>query len=163
MSVPHFIHVLLIVQLSLCTSISAAVMPDRTAQLQQVWHDHYDFFQQQQEQHLATHAELDLNAEQTRIAKETEEELRRYEVLSHQLYAGERIRFFNFTAFSQKELKNKLGTGSFHLDDIQNLNITLGYGMEYYLQPTVSIGYEYLSSFPYDRGQLVRVFWNYIF
>lgn len=169
MSVPTFFSKFLVLSLTLYTSFIYADDDVHRGQTQwkAEWQRNvaqpYDFFQEQQELHLATHEELDLNTEQTRIAKQIEEEYKSFDIISHQIYANERIRFFNFTAFSQKDLKNKLGTGSFHLDDIQNLNITLGYGMEYYIKPTVTIGYEYLSSFPYDRGQLVRVFWNYIF
>lgn len=35
--------------------------------------------------------------------------------------------------------------------------------MVYQLNKNNRIGYEYLSSFPFDRGQLIRLFWLRIF
>lgn len=45
---------------------------------------------------------------------------------------------------------------SFGLND---LSISLGYGIVYQINQDNRIGYEYLSSFPFDRGQMVRLFW----
>lgn len=45
---------------------------------------------------------------------------------------------------------------SFGLND---LSISLGYGIVYQINQDNRIGYENLSSFPFDRGQMVRLFW----
>lgn len=35
--------------------------------------------------------------------------------------------------------------------------------MTYKINADHKIGYEYISSFPYDRGQLIRIFWIWSF
>jgi hypothetical protein len=50
-------------------------------------------------------------------------------------------------------------TNNLSLDDF---SISLGYGIVYQLNSANRIGYEYLSSFPFDRGQLIR-FFGYVF
>ena len=122
----------------------------------------FNFFEAQQELHYEPAIE-DLNSEQTKIAELNEKEYSRFDVLTHSIFQSERIKFFNFTAFDRNELKNKLDTGHFDLSNLEQLSITFGYGVEYLLKENQTIGYEFLSSFPYDRGRLIRIFWNQTF
>ena len=123
-------------------------------------YDKVDFFKTENELVTPDYDELDLNKTQTAIARQTEKENSRFSILSNQLFKSDKIRIFNFTAFDQNELKDRLGLGNLDLSDLSNIQITFGYGIEYQYQPGKAIGYEYLSAFPYDRGQLVRIFWN---
>ncbi len=43
---------------------------------------------------------------------------------------------------------------------VDDFAVSFGYGMEFKLDPVNKVGYEYVSSFPYDRGQMVRFFWS---
>lgn len=108
---------------------------------------------------------MDQNIEidQKPIPLANENEYSKFSVLNHRIYESDRIRFFNFTAFDQKDLKNKLSSGEFSINDLDSLHITFGYGIEYLLKENQTIGYEFLSSFPYDRGRLIRIFWNQAF
>lgn len=80
-----------------------------------------------------------------------------YATLSNQLYQTERFRVFNYMAYDSQQLSAQAKSGS--LDNISQLSISFGYGVEYLINSHNKIGYEYISSFPYDRGQLVRLFW----
>lgn len=100
-----------------------------------------------------------LNLEQQKFAQEHDDEVKNYNILQNQFYKNERIRIFNHTAFNSNDFKNKLGSGEFNVDGLQALTISFGYGMEFKINNRNRIGYEYLSSFPYNRGQLIRIFW----
>ena len=80
-----------------------------------------------------------------------------YSTLSNQLYQTERFRVFNYMAYDSQQLSAQAKSGS--LDNISQLSISFGYGVEFLVNSHNKIGYEYISSFPYDRGQLVRLFW----
>lgn len=128
---------------------------------------HYDFFKhlnkdetEQVDTELA--AELtntDLNQEQKKLAEEHEKELKNYSVLSNQLYVDERLKIFNYTAFTSDDFKNRISAGQSIHQEVQGLNISMGYGMEFKINKNNILGYEYLSSFPYDRGQMLRIYW----
>ncbi len=82
--------------------------------------------------------------------------------LSNNLFDDGHWRIYNNTQYNLDDL-----SGVYHAEINQailsDLAISLGYGIEYYLQEKQSIGYEYLSSFPYDRGQSVKLFWKWRF
>lgn len=105
-------------------------------------------------------ANEDLNQEQKKLAEEHEQELKNYSVLSNQIYADERFKLFNYTAFTSDDFKNRISAGQSIHQEVQGLNISMGYGMEFKLNKNNTLGYEYLSSFPYDRGQMVRIYWT---
>lgn len=127
----------------------------------------YDFFKHlKQKRDQITYPDMileianaDLNQEQKKLAEEHEQELKNYSVLSNQFYEGERFKVFNYTAFTTDDFKNRVSAGQSAQQDIQGLNISVGYGMEFKINKTNRLGYEYLSSFPYDRGQMVRLYW----
>ncbi|MCH7336870.1 hypothetical protein [Acinetobacter sp. NIPH 2699] len=86
-----------------------------------------------------------------------------YSILHNLFFQDERWRVYNYTAYETNRFNEKMLTGdttNFALDDF---SISLGYGIAYQLNPRHRIGYEYLSSFPYDRGQWIRFFWLGIF
>ena len=100
-----------------------------------------------------------LNEQQKQLAMQHEAMERDYQLLEHDFYTGERIRLFNHTAYQTQDLKAKAtgaSSGQIGLDD---LSISFGYGLEYKVNKSQRIGYEYISTFPYDRGEMVRLFW----
>lgn len=92
------------------------------------------------------------------LAVQHDEEENNYTLLNNDFYENEYIRIFNYTAYNTDSFNNKLGLGELAAD-LDALGISFGYGMEIKLNKRNKLGYEYLSSFPYDRGQLIRIFW----
>jgi hypothetical protein len=86
-----------------------------------------------------------------------------YSVLHNQLFQDERWRVYNYTAYQTNQFNHKMLTGDTSNLSLDDFSISLGYGIVYQLNSTNQIGYEYLSSFPFDRGQLIRLFWLRIF
>lgn len=80
-----------------------------------------------------------------------------YSILSNQLYQTERFRIFNYMAYDSEQLSAQAKSGN--LDNISQLSVSFGYGIEYRVNNRNKVGYEFLSSFPYDRGQMIRLFW----
>ncbi|AWL28287.1 hypothetical protein DJ533_06740 [Acinetobacter defluvii] len=127
----------------------------------------YDFFKhlkQKKKQITDTEtaieiASADLNQEQKKLAEEHEQELKNYSVLSNQFYEDGHFKVFNYTAFTTDDFKSRVSAGQSIQQEVQGLNISVGYGMEFKINKTNTLGYEYLSSFPYDRGQMVRLYW----
>ncbi|TCB66913.1 hypothetical protein E0H87_07720 [Acinetobacter sp. ANC 4178] len=97
------------------------------------------------------------------LAEQHNEKENDYSVVNNDFYENEYIRVFNYTAYNSDNFTNKLGTGEFHSSDLDALRISFGYGIEIKLNKRNKLGYEYLSNFPYDRGQLIRFFWVRIF
>lgn len=95
------------------------------------------------------------------IAYDTQE--KDYSVLNSPVYRNDRIRIFSYTAYDMNEMNTRLKSGNLDLESLSgSLYISFGYGIELRLNDLNKIGYEYLSTFPYDRGQLIRVFWVHI-
>lgn len=95
------------------------------------------------------------------IAYDTQE--KDYSVLNNSVYRNERLRIFSYTAYDMNEMNTRLKSGNLDLESLSgSLYISFGYGIELRLNDLNKIGYEYLSTFPYDRGQLIRVFWVHI-
>lgn len=86
-----------------------------------------------------------------------------YSVLHNQFFQNERWRVYNYTAYQTNQFNHKMLTGDTTSLSLDDFSISVGYGMMYQLNQTNRIGYEYLSSFPFDRGQLIRFFWLRIF
>lgn len=105
----------------------------------------------------------DLNLEQRRLAIEHDSEVNNYNVLKNEFYSNERWVIYNYTAYDTEQLQNKNSNGLTNHINIQDLSISVGYGVNYRVNPRLKIGYEYISSFPYDRGQLIRFFTIYSF
>ena len=97
------------------------------------------------------------------LAERHNDEENDYSVVNNDFYENEYIRVFNYTAYNSDNFTNRLGTGEFSSSDLNALRISLGYGIEIKLNKRNKIGYEYLSNFPYDRGQLIRFFWAQLF
>lgn len=97
-----------------------------------------------------------------KLAQMHDQEEKDYSVLDHNFYENEYIRIFNYTAYNTDNFSHKLGTGEFNSTDLDALSISFGYGIEIKLNQRNKVGYEYLSSFPYDRGQLIRLFWVHV-
>ena len=95
------------------------------------------------------------------IAYDTQE--KDYSVLNSSVYRNDRVRIFSYTAYDMNEMNTRLKSGNLDLESLSgSLYISFGYGIELRLNNLNKIGYEYLSTFPYDRGQLIRVFWVHI-
>ncbi|MCU4337593.1 hypothetical protein [Acinetobacter dispersus] len=86
-----------------------------------------------------------------------------YSVLHNLFFQNERWRVYNYTAYQTNQFNHKMLTGDTTSLSLDDFSISVGYGMMYQLNQTNRIGYEYLSSFPFDRGQLIRFFWLRIF
>ena len=97
------------------------------------------------------------------LAERHNDEENDYSVVNNDFYENEYIRVFNYTAYNSDNFTNRLGTGEFSSSDLNALRISFGYGIEIKLNKRNKIGYEYLSNFPYDRGQLIRFFWVQLF
>lgn len=127
----------------------------------------YDFFQPESDSSLLDSDQLldqsDLNLEQRRLAIEHDDEVNNYNVLKNEFYSNERWVIYNYTAYDTGQLQNKNINGLTNHINIQDLSISVGYGVNYSVNPRLKIGYEYISSFPYDRGQLIRFFTIYLF
>lgn len=127
----------------------------------------YDFFQPESDSTLLDTEQLldqsDLNLEQRRLAIEHDDEVNNYNVLKNEFYSNERWVIYNYTAYDTGQLQNKNSNGLTSHINIQDLSISVGYGVNYRVNPRLKIGYEYISSFPYDRGQLIRFFTIYLF
>ncbi|MGE8599792.1 MAG: hypothetical protein ACN6N2_10565 [Acinetobacter calcoaceticus] len=127
----------------------------------------YDFFQPESDSSLLDSDQLldqsDLNLEQRRLAIEHDDEVNNYNVLKNEFYSNERWVIYNYTAYDTGQLQNKNINGLTNHINIQDLSISVGYGVNYSVNQRLKIGYEYISSFPYDRGQLIRFFTIYLF
>ncbi|WP_347020232.1 hypothetical protein [Acinetobacter calcoaceticus] len=127
----------------------------------------YDFFQPESDSTFLDSDQLldqsDLNLEQRRLAIEHDDEVNNYNVLKNEFYSNERWVIYNYTAYDTGQLQNKNINGLMNHLNIQDLYISVGYGVNYSVNPRLKIGYEYISSFPYDRGQLIRFFTIYLF
>jgi hypothetical protein len=86
-----------------------------------------------------------------------------YSILHNLFFQDDRWRVYNYTAYQTNQFNQKMLTGDTSNLSLDDFSISLGYGMVYQLNKNNRIGYEYLSSFPFDRGQLIRLFWLHIF
>lgn len=82
-----------------------------------------------------------------------------YSVLNNQLYQSQRFRIFNYSAYDGDNFKAALQSDQ----GLSSLSISMGYGLEFLVNKRNKIGYEYLSSFPHNRGELIRFFWVSVF
>ena len=96
---------------------------------------------------------------QRELAQEHDQALMNYSILKNRFYENERIRVFNYSAYRVQQLKTSLLNPASTPMDADNFYISFGYGIEFKVDKFNKIGYEYISSFPYDRGQLLRFFW----
>lgn len=99
---------------------------------------------------------------QRKLAEEHDRKALDYSILSNKFYENERIRIFNYTAYNAQQLRNSLLNPTVENSTANEFYISFGYGMEFKINNLNIIGYEYLSSFPYDRGQIIRFYWNRI-
>ena len=86
-----------------------------------------------------------------------------YDVLHNLFFQNERWHIYNYTAYQTNQFNHKMLTGDTSNLSLDDFSISLGYSVVYQLNTTNRMGYEYLSSFPFDRGQLIRLFWLHIF
>lgn len=86
-----------------------------------------------------------------------------YSVLHNLFFQNERWRIYNHTAYQTNQFNHKMLTGDTSSLSFDDFSISVGYGVAYQLNFRHRIGYEYLSSFPFDRGQMIRFFWLSIF
>lgn len=86
-----------------------------------------------------------------------------YSVLHNLFFQNERWRVYNHTAYQTNQFNHKMLTGDTTSLSLDDFSISVGYGIAYQLNFRNRIGYEYLSSFPFDRGQMIRFFWLSIF
>ncbi|MFW2057663.1 hypothetical protein [Acinetobacter haemolyticus] len=86
-----------------------------------------------------------------------------YSILHNMFFQDERWRIYNYTAYQTNQFNHKMLTGETQSLSLDDFSISLGYGIVYQFNLSNRIGYEYLSSFPFDRGQLIRFFWLRLF
>ncbi|EEH69098.1 hypothetical protein HMP0015_1438 [Acinetobacter haemolyticus ATCC 19194] len=86
-----------------------------------------------------------------------------YSILHNMFFQDERWRIYNYTAYQTNQFNHKMLTGETQSLSLDDFSISLGYGIVYQFNSSNRIGYEYLSSFPFDRGQLIRFFWLRLF
>lgn len=94
------------------------------------------------------------------IAYDTQE--KDYSVLNSSVYRNDLIHIFSYTAYDTSQMNTRLKSGNLDLESFGDLSISFGYGVEVRVNRLNKIGYEYLSTFPYDRGQLIRIFWVHV-
>lgn len=98
--------------------------------------------------------------EQKESVDKYEEEQRDYSFIKNNFYEGDSMRIYNNTAYRFDGAHNKFMAGQASHIGIDDFAVSFGYGMEFKLDPAHKVGYEYVSNFPYDRGQVVRFFWS---
>lgn len=86
-----------------------------------------------------------------------------YSILHNMFFQDERWRIYNYTAYQTNQFNHKMLTGETQSLSLDDFSISLGYGIVYQFNLSNRISYEYLSSFPFDRGQLIRFFWLRLF
>ena len=107
--------------------------------------------------------EVNDDTEETFDSAYPQQEKTDYSILHNLFFQDDRWRVYNYTAYQTNQFNQKMLTGDTSNLSLGDFSISLGYGMVYQLNKNNRIGYEYLSSFPFDRGQLVRFFWLRIF
>ena len=98
--------------------------------------------------------------EEKQKIEQYEIEQRNYEILNHDFYENEKIRVYNNTIYQFENTENKMMSDQADILGLQDFAISFGYGTEFKLDDVNKVGYEYVSSFPYDRGQIIRLFWS---
>ena len=88
------------------------------------------------------------------------EETRDYSVMNNKLYENDKIKIYNNTLYEYSPLDQKMDTIQMMPSIANELKFSIGYGMEYKIDQYRKVGYEYVSNFPYDRGQMIRFFWS---
>ncbi len=89
-----------------------------------------------------------------------DEKQRDYSFINNNFYEDDVVRVYNNTAYSFDGAQNKFMSGQTYDVGVDDFAVSFGYGMEFKLDLVNKVGYEYVSSFPYDRGQMVRFFWS---
>ena len=107
--------------------------------------------------------EVNDDTEETFDSAYPQQEKTDYSILHNLFFQDDRWRVYNYTAYQANQFNQKMLTGDTSNLSLDDFSISFGYGMVYQLNKNNRIGYEYLSSFPFDRGQLVRFFWLRIF
>lgn len=107
--------------------------------------------------------EVNDDTEETFDSAYPQQEKTDYSILHNLFFQDDRWRVYNYTAYQTNQFNQKMLTGDTNNLSLDDFSISLGYGMVYQLNKNNRIGYEYLSSFPFDRGQLIRLFWLRIF
>lgn len=107
--------------------------------------------------------EVNDDTEETFDSAYPQQEKTDYSILHNLFFQDDRWRVYNYTAYQTNQFNQKMLTGDTSNLSLDDFSISLGYGMVYQLNKNNRIGYEYLSSFPFDRGQLIRLFWLRIF
>ena len=102
---------------------------------------------------------FDQATEQKKLAEAHDMEMNDYSILNNGFYENDRVRIFNYTAYNVQQLKNTLLNPTNSNTSGNELVLSFGYGMELKINHLNKIGYEYISNFPYDRGQLLRLYW----
>lgn len=88
------------------------------------------------------------------------DEARNYSILNNKLFENDKIRIYNNTLYEYDASGSKLMTNNIENLMQKDLKLSLGYGMEFKISKDRKVGYEYVSDFPYNRGQLIRIFWS---
>lgn len=84
-------------------------------------------------------------------------------VLEHTLFQNEKFRVYQHSEYNLDQATQKLKSGALEQLRMGDLTLSVGYGMAYQLDALHIIGYEYVSSFPHDRGQSIQLFWTRLF
>lgn len=97
---------------------------------------------------------------QKHLAQAHDRETLDYSILNNKFYEDENIQVFNYTAYNVQQLKNSLMNPAISNRESNDFYISFGYGVVFKINRNNRVGYEYLSVFPYDRGQMIRLFWE---
>lgn len=101
--------------------------------------------------------------EQRILALKQAEDSQDYGVIENLFYENDWVKIYNYTAYDVGTAQNKFLLGQSEQIGLQDFGLSFGYGIVFQVNPRHSVGYEYVSNFPYDRGQMIRIFWDYLF
>ena len=88
------------------------------------------------------------------------EEARDYSVMNNKWYENDKIKIYNHSLYEFDPADHKMEFHQAEPSITKDLKFSIGYGMEYKIDQYRKVGYEYVSNYPYDRGQMIRFFWS---
>ncbi|MCH4248656.1 MAG: hypothetical protein LKF82_12655 [Acinetobacter populi] len=106
-------------------------------------------------------SQLELQKKQRYVGED--QPLEEHSFLQNDFFQNDHFRIYNKTQYNFEHATSKFSPTQMEQLTLSDLSISLGYGMEFRVSHNQSWGYEYLSAFPYDRGQSIRLFWRYRF
>ncbi|MFU8927048.1 hypothetical protein [Acinetobacter puyangensis] len=106
-------------------------------------------------------SQLEIQKKQRYVGED--QPLEEHSFLQNDFFQNDRFRIYNNTQYNVEQVTSKFSPTQMQQLTLSDLSISLGYGMEFRINHNQRWGYEYLSAFPYDRGQSIRFYWRYYF